>query len=384
MLSDPAAIAAPSSEATERPPPSPRPTKLSRHLGLARHRLAVARQAKARIAYLGLDGGGNLGDDAMRELVEDRLAGCRLEPLTSAWLERRLCRAGLSGPRYFSAGLLGGGTLISPSEFERTRGAVDTGIAMWAVGTGVGSSGFEMTGEVDISAWRPVLERFAYVGVRGPRSARRLAELGVESEVVGDLALGLAVDRALTPAHERPTIAVNLGGSPGAVAEWSVEEDVLAAAASALRPLADAGWRIVPFAMAPGDMPVLERLQSLLGSNSVVLRPRTAAELMATLASCRMTLAMRLHAAVLSACAGVPPLMLAYRDKCADFMDSVEMTEWTLDPHRELSGLPARLDKLEARADRLRAPLLARAQELGRRSHGRLAALHESSLVADA
>jgi hypothetical protein len=350
------------------------------HVDVARRRLEMMRAASVPIAFIGLDGGGNLGDDALRNFAQRQLGDVRLEPLMPAHLERRLARVRLAGARYFSHGLLGGGTLISSSELPRVRAAVDAGIRMWAIGTGAGSSGFEMTYDVDISGWRPVLLRFDYLGVRGPRSAARLAELGVESDVVGDLALGLSVGRTLSPVLEPATIAVNLGGSPGAVAERSHEASIVVAVASALRPFVAAGWRVLLFAMAPGDVPVLERLCAAMSLSEPVLVPHDADRLIETLASCRLTLAMRLHAAILSCCAGVPPLVVAYRDKCADFMETMGMSEWMLDPRSPLlSALGARLDDLKAQADSLRERLLARAQALGAVSCARLAQLRAAS-----
>jgi hypothetical protein len=348
------------------------PSRIGIHSVAAAKRLRLAQRTSCRVAFIAADGGGNLGDDAMRALAQAQLRPAQLEPLGPGYLEKRLMAVRLSGDRYFQAGLLGGGTLICPAELDRVRQAVESGLRMWAIGTGAGSSGFEMNREVDISAWGPLLKQFAYVGVRGDLSAKRLAALSVRSEVVGDLALGLAVNRALTPVSERPAIAVNLGGSPGSVAAPSFELDVLNAATIALRPYVTAGWAIFPFAMAPGDVGILERLRELLTLTEPVFVPASAESLVGKLSGCRMTLAMRLHSAVFSVCAGVPPITLSYRDKCVEFMHSVGLSEWSLDPHDTLRQLPDRLAELEGQADAVRAPLLTRAQQLGELSLKRM------------
>lgn len=351
------------------------------HFDAGGRRLRLATTAKARIAFIGNDGGGNLGDDAMRSVAQRLLSPARLETCASNYLERRLSLARLSGPAYFSAGLLGGGTLISPYELERTRHTVESGIPMWAIGTGVGSSGFEMASDVDISGWAPVLQRFAYVGVRGPRSARRLRQLGVDSEIVGDLALALALSRTVMLPAPTPTIAVNLGGSSGAISDGLDPTDVVTAAAAGLAPLRDAGWTILPFAMAPGDIPPLRRLGEALGVDLAILRAPDAGTLLDALGPCRLALTMRLHAAVLATCAGVPPLLIAYRGKCYDFMESLALGDWTLDAYQHLDALPARLGSLARQAPSLREPVLRRAQALGGGVQRRLLALRSASLT---
>ena len=54
---------------------------------------------------------------------------------------------------------------------------------------------------------------------------------------------------------------------------------------------------------------------------------------------------MRLHSAVLATCAGVPPILVGYCDKCADFMESMELMDWHVDAHLmtlgKLAGLAA-------------------------------------------
>jgi hypothetical protein len=358
------------------------PGRIAVHSSAIAQRRRLAHRAHHRLAFIAADGAGNLGDDAMSALAQAALRPGQLERFGPRYLERRLTALRLSGPRYFSAGVLGGGTLICPAEIERVQAAVELGIPMWAIGTGCGSSGFEMERDVDISSWAPLLKQFSYIGVRGDGSAARLAAIGIPSEVVGDLALALAVGRRLAPVGDSPVIAVNLGGSPGTIAAPAFEDAVLDASVNALRPYAAGGWTVVPFATAPGDRPVLERLRAELNLARPVYVPASAEALIEQLAGCRLTLAMRLHSAVFSACAGVPPLSLSYREKCVEFMTSVGLADWSLDPRDELERLPESLARLEAQSESLRGSLLTRAQELGELSLRKMRELREVVLSA--
>ena len=62
-----------------------------------------------------------------------------------------------------------------------------------------------------------------------------------------------------------------------------------------------------------------------------VRRPRSPEEVLHLASRCSLAVSMRLHGAVLAVCMGTPVLMLAYREKCHDFMDSVEATPAALD-----------------------------------------------------
>lgn len=315
----------------------------------------------ARLAYIGSQHQDNLGDGVMYNAAAKLLQDFRLVAWRGHRMEQRLQRCGLSGTPYFRGTVLGGGTLINPYWAEDVRLALRQGLRVWSLGTGVGNCGFEQADEVELGEWAPLLRQFSGVGVRGPLSRDRLEALGVPRvQVVGDLALVLARDRCLEPA-DRPAVAVNLA-LPHSEERQSGERRLLPELESVLKTLIRAGWRVVPVAMTSRDV---EALQSLLHSatgESVQVEICSNAEaLLDTIAPCRFTIAVRLHAAILSACVGVPPLMLGYRDKCLDFMASVELEQW------HLSTAAAAPGELEALALRLaETPASLRGELLGR------------------
>ncbi len=333
-----------------------------KHLALIRARHA-GRGAPARIAYVGGEGHGNLGDDAMFEAARELLGDAAVLSFDRPVRERRLARVRLAGRRYFQAAILGGGTLINPLWRDRTRLAVDQGLPAWTLGTGVGSCGFVQPREVELGDWVPILRRFRRLGVRGPRSRRALDALGIEgAEVVGDLALALAFDAPLQPAVP-PRLAINVY-LPW-TDRWQPEEHApLRALVRAVRDLVAAGWRTVPVAMNWEDLPTLRWLTGKVsGAEAAIVSPDGVRDFFDSVRPCVFSIAVRLHAAVLSCCAGVPPLMLGYRDKCLDFMESMGLEEWYVDLETsDPRTVAAKVQRLAVAAPALREPTLERAR----------------------
>jgi len=343
--------------------PMPRSiASLMSHLRLAGERIA-ALSAPRRVGYIGSYGAGNLGDDAAYLAARELLRQARPTQYAHPTVEARLRRLGLSGAGYFSQVILGGGTLINPSAVEVTRSVLRLGIPMWSLGTGVGGWGYGMSARPDIREWAPLLAGFEGIGVRGPRSKAALEEIGVSrAEVVGDLALALALDQAM-PCADPPRFAVNvIRSSREDGCSWT-DEGLADALCSAARVLEGQGFRAVLVGMHEDDRAPLARLAARLGRPAEPVHvPRSPEQFFGLVGPCVFSVCVRLHAAVLSTCAGVPPLVLAYRDKNWDFVDSMELETWclTLDRVEERHIQDATLG-LASQAAGLRVTTLARA-----------------------
>jgi polysaccharide pyruvyl transferase WcaK-like protein len=284
-------------------------------------------------------GEGNLGDEVMLEAARRLLPEVDLIVPQSAWRERALARLGLSGPSYFHSFILGGGTLIAPYWLPSVRAAQEAGIPIWSLANGVGSSGFGDAVQVDLADWKAPLSRFQAVSVRGPRSLAQLRALGIErAEVIGDLALSLTSAQSPPPLPAIPRFLVNVTLPPGQTLEESSYAS-LTDLERLIRELIGQGWMPVPVAMHHRD---IEPLQTLMNRAchcpDRVLVPKTAEEFFALVAPCHVAIAVRLHAAILACCLGVPPLMLGYRDKCLDFMESMELQNWHIPLDRVQPG----------------------------------------------
>jgi polysaccharide pyruvyl transferase WcaK-like protein len=294
---------------------------------LARKRAITKSRGRVNIGYIGAVGDKNLGDTAMLDAVREHLPATNIELLQPEWCEKRLAKLGLSGPSYFNKVLLGGGTLISPYWLNYVEAAQALGIPVATCGTGVGSSGFGEPETVGLEEWKPSLERFSSLGVRGPLSQARLQAVGLtNAQIVGDLAL-LYTGKTIVEKPKK-SVALNVAWSQGA---GEKNHEAFQGLERVVRSLHGAGWGIVPIAMHQTDVePLKQFLESAIGSVPVIHQPRTAQEFFALVQDCTCSLAVRLHMAILSCCVGVPPLMLGYRDKCVDFMDSMKLQNWHL------------------------------------------------------
>ncbi len=301
---------------------------------VARVRLLLS--GAARLGYVGAPAAAsNLGDALMRRAAARVLAPFGLADVVHARSERRLRRARLGGPEFFRGVAVGGGTLLHPATAPLVEELLAQGVPLFTLGTGAGSWGYGMTDATPLEVWRGLLGGFTRIGVRGPRSRAALEAVGCRGvEVVGDLALVETPRELPLEAPGRRLFGLNVlppeDGAPSA-------RDLRAALAPLVRALVDRGWTPVPFAMDAPDAAATASTLSLAGGPTPpVARPRSLRALQALLAPCDFSVACRLHAAVFSTTVGVTPLSLGYRQKCADFMESMGLERWLLDASQPL------------------------------------------------
>ena len=314
--------------------------------------------ASPRLAYIGGEGVGNLGDDAMFQAARQLLGESALLSLGPEERERRLAPFGLAGGKYFEGAVLGGGTLINPLWLPTVERAVASKLPAWTLGTGVGSCGFAQAPQVELEGWSPLLAEFRALGVRGPRSRETLRRLGLKNPcIVGDPALALCRDEAQEP-DEPPKFALSVFLPPGEGAAGPM----LRALADAAQELLDRGWEAVPVALHWSDRRALRRTLQLLGQEGTEILPLPSTDaFFERVGPCTLMLGVRLHSAVLACCCGVPPLLLGYREKCFDFMDSMELGDWCV-PWSAPGEVGPRLHRLTREAAGLRATVLERAR----------------------
>ena len=341
---------------------------ISRKVNLLKTYLEVTTERVVSLSQpsrLGLicGGSGNLGDDAMVEAARKLLLHTQLIRFGHPKQEARLKQLKLSGSPYFQSVILGGGTLISPTWAEHVRAALQQGLPVWSLGTGVGSHGFLQTDTVTLQEWKPLLKDFHRIGVRGPRSKTTLESMDIPNvEVVGDLALSLALEN-LKPPADPPRFALNISVPVGQSYNEG-EYACLKELELVLPKLIQQGWQPVPIAMHSSDiLPIQQLLHKVSLDYIPVPLLSSSDEFFRLVSPCSLTIAVRLHAAVLSCCVGVPPLMLGYRDKCLDFMQSMHLEDW----HVPIQAAPPNsiFEKAMLLSDQavyLRADVLSQAQ----------------------
>lgn len=208
-------------------------------------------------AYIGWSGRGNLGDDAIQDALEGAQPGSEflpvpLEPRDLLRLRpRQLARLRRATP------LLGGGTAIGRKNWRvhvHTALALARGRPALMIGAGVEDPGFvgrhSFSGAGELEKWPGVLDHFARVTVRGPRSAELLADVGVAATVVGDPAL--LFHRVPRRQPEPQLLAVNLGFGDDL---WGHDHDsVVETVALLVKRLATEDWRFRFLVVNPSDL----------------------------------------------------------------------------------------------------------------------------------
>ncbi len=315
-----------------------------------------------KIGYIGWIGKENLGDEAMFSAAQKLLAPKELIHYDGKNRERLLAFLGLSGRKYFSSIILGGGTLVNQGYKEIVHLALSSGLDMSTLGTGVGSNGFSADPHESLHEWSPLLNRFRFLGLRGPRSLQRIKEIGVEhAEIVGDLALALTLDSPQpSPVSDRYMLNVAI---PGVGAPAFPTDKMIAEISHAVAVLSQKGLYPLPVAFCPEDILALSLvLTKALSETYDIKLINDYQEMFRHLSKCRFSIGVRLHSAVLSCCAGVPPILIGYREKCADFMESMELMEWYIDALSMDKGKIAGLvEKLVAAEHSLRPVINKRA-----------------------
>lgn len=287
----------------------------------------TARHPRSRVAYVsGWRGNRNLGDELLLDGYQ------RLFPLWHFYqaygyrYERTVARV----CRPFHAAMLAGGTLINRRtpwlrEVQNCFSMVECSMVF---GTGVADPGF-WKGRTDgnehwqdmLQEWVTLLQRCAYVGVRGPNSASLLRNAGLRNvRVVGDPVLALAKETQAEDFKPR-SLGLNLGfAGPG----W-IEKEEMCNRYTALAKLARrAGWTVQWFVVFPKDLLITRYMAEQSGTTEFVHEDYSdAGQFLKTVQSLSVFVGMRMHATALATCAFVPSIMVEYRPKCRDYMKSI-------------------------------------------------------------
>ena len=277
------------------------------------------------VAYLGWHGRGNLGDDAIYDVVRSQLPGATFVDMPR--LPNEMIRAvatGLNRSLRRVTQVLGGGTLIGRRFWSRlvTRGmALTRSGGTYAIGVGVedpvflGRNSGSEKGE--LKRWAPILSEFRTVSVRGPRSAELLSGIGLSVGVSGDPALLLPRPDVVP---EDGLIGVNLGFGDDL---WGHDPARLADEMSAaVKQLSSQGCRFVGILMNQEDKPWTEVALKDIAADIVL--PVDAGAAAREQARCSLAIVSRLHAGIVAAVSDTPVISLEYQPKCRDFALSID------------------------------------------------------------
>jgi polysaccharide pyruvyl transferase WcaK-like protein len=281
---------------------------------------------RAPLAYVGgWLGKQNLGDEALLVAYRLLFPGFNFVPYDGGRATREMVK---HLPR-MRAGMLGGGTLIGQKPIWLTipRSFLKLRRHLVVFGTGVEEPSF-WKGETTLDEWKQLLDLCGFIGVRGPRSAELLRDIGLSQvEVVGDPVLTFAakeINRKPIP----QTVGINFGTSDGAVwgDEGRIREELVAFAKLAKA----AGWQVEWFVVWPKDMDVTRQAAEASGTaEHIHLICEDHEDFIRETRRLTAFVGMKLHATVLATCALTPSIMLEYRPKCRDYMDSIGQGQFT-------------------------------------------------------
>ncbi|MCA9518019.1 MAG: polysaccharide pyruvyl transferase family protein, partial [Myxococcales bacterium] len=143
------------------------------------------------------------------------------------------------------------------------------------------------------------------------------------------------------------------------------------------RELARRGHRLLHVPLHRVDAALGARLAAAVGP-ALEVAPRRAdvGAVVADIARCEVFVGQRLHATVLAAASGVPPLSLAYQPKCLDFLESIDAADLAVPTESvDGGGLLERVEGLLAAATAVRERVVAAVAAHRRRQERRGAEL---------
>jgi hypothetical protein len=292
---------------------------------------------KKKCFYLGWTGYANLGDEALRDAIFDLFKDDLIFSESRGVLVRSLEKLKLFR---FDAVMLGGGTRILRS--EQSLNVMLTSPVGKKIVFGTGVANHEFWKDIpdsygDFSDWRKLLESVSYLGVRGPVSQQLLKDLGLKREVpvIGDPVLYFT--RPLSdPKQKKKKLGLNIGTAKHAKGDllWGRDENAFVVEFSKfLREMLKKDWEMEFVPVYPKDVPVIESAIKMAGGEgriTIFKDYHSVSKTLDRMEQYDMFIGQKLHSVILSYCANTPSIMVEYRPKCRDFMESIGMKKFNL------------------------------------------------------
>jgi polysaccharide pyruvyl transferase WcaK-like protein len=306
-------------------------------IGTLKELAGVALARKPPLSYVGgWTGKRNLGD----EILYDAAASLFSTKSLIQYRGGRLAKLALDLLPGLTHGVLAGGTLIGQkglwldiaSEFQTL------GRSLVVFGTGVEESSF-WPGDPSVAAWRPILDRCPFIGVRGPISAQKLYDIGcTDVKVVGDPVIAFALEEA-NPAVRPNSLGLNVSLTDGRLFGGD-ESRVAVELANLARIAKQNGWIVEWFVVWPKDLELTRRIAYETGTGAVIHEIfEDHKQFLDKVSTLSAFVGMKLHATLLATCAFVPSVMIEYRPKCRDYMQSIGQETATIRSDQLNAGL---------------------------------------------
>lgn len=280
-----------------------------------------SRPCGPRVGYIGgVYGGRNLGDEALRIAATILFSDCTILEYPRKPEIAKLASRFLP----VNNGLLAGGTLINQRIlWLEVADIYVSKIPNFIVfGTGVGHPAFWDDRRKE---WKEILKRCSFVGVRGPLSAQLLSDVHCcNIEIVGDPALVFALqDHEQSECYIQNMIGLNIGWDMAK--QWGSGSQIISEMTKFVTLVREAKWRVRWFVICPSDIEITTRIAEASNTaDNICYVYDNPLQYIDFVKHCSVFVGTRLHSVVLACCAYVPTVMLEYRPKCRDFMQSIE------------------------------------------------------------
>jgi polysaccharide pyruvyl transferase WcaK-like protein len=263
-------------------------------------------------AYMGWLGHQNIGDEVCFDAV------CKLVVDATVHHWDALAQRQFDNHK---VSIIGGGTLLDTSwdiRSSKIHQLLDQGATNVFWGTGVWASGVPSAKTVGI------LRRSKFVGVRGPRSKKKLEALGfANAQIIGDPALFVTDPVKYNP--DSKLVAINVGNAEGRLLSGT-EDLVVSEINKVVEHVTTQGFEVVLFPMIPSDMKYIEQVREPVK----IVQTKTWQDVIRVIRGARCVIGMKLHSCVLAAAAGIPFVSMGYRDKCYDFASSLGLDDFVV------------------------------------------------------
>jgi O-antigen/teichoic acid export membrane protein len=222
--------------------------------------------------------------------------------------------------------ILGGGTLINDMSLKEAKESSKLFPEFYVFGTGVAQPSFfgnfsEWKDTMHI--WKPILDNSPYVGIRGPLSLSLLQKHNIKSEIFGDPVLALSnPENVGNKTYVKKTIGINIGGSAGRM--WGGEVSMSQKFTELVNEIKANGFEVHWFVVWSSDLEITEIVaKNTLTSENIHTIYEDHNEYFAKVRDMSVFAGVKLHSVIMAHCEYVPSIMIEYRPKCSDYMESI-------------------------------------------------------------
>jgi polysaccharide pyruvyl transferase WcaK-like protein len=276
--------------------------------------------------YIGCLGIDNLGDEILYDAIKNYFPNTKFispfHPLNKTCIKNWVNRQKRLGV------IMGGGTLLRTQwEIENFKMQVERLGSGVIFGTGIGNPNFHSENNIVslLQQHANFFNSLEFIGVRGPESKETLAKAGINSEIIGDLACSFTQALDFWRPTKKRKIGINIGHSNGLV--WGSEEQIYAVYSELIKLLLIKGWEVELYVVWKEDLSISQKLalETGLKLENIIVCTNDLFRYLDRVRTVNVFIGIKLHSVILAMCANVPSVMIEYRPKCRDFMDSVEM-----------------------------------------------------------